>query len=709
MPSTASVCRAVSSRNASSAAGSCRASRASPRSFALCGQQRGQLGLGPGRPGHPHPPASISCGSRPSARRTPAPPAPAAAQPPQLESTSWSDACCAASSTSPASAPASSRNRPAAPAPAPRSSPSRPGRIRAAAPRAGSRPTLATDSAPASESDPGGSSASRAATNSCRSPRQTRHPSQLQPHRDHARRPSRGGHLRPPRRPDRRVRRQGRKLRRTPNALAAPARPAPSPGSTPARDDPARWRPTALASPTPQPRPRCSSQARPATPRRPSPAAPSPTTCANRATSSRDERRASSSTRPAVTRRSRNQPSTNAKCCVPNSFSSSFSRSPVSAHRNRANSPCGSSTTWKNWSLLIPSSRSTVSPDVVDPRQPVRRVPARRRAHPGQRRLRVLLRRPAAALLGSLVLGAAHHPQPMPADGQLEPHLGDARPARRSRTAAASPGPHSRHGAEQRERHRVEQRRLARAGVAVQQEQPVRAEPVEVDDLTRRVRPERVSSRRCSLMRQLSTLLASSAFSSLATAQSLTKQRLLALARRDPRQSSTKSHATSWSVPTPRRRRVPHRRRHRARRPPVEVHRVREPLLQAPQRIRRPDPVGELHGEVLVDQPIVCRFAQQAGKRPADRREGTRHRQLRRSTPASPSRPARPATPTCGAAPRRTSRRAGCPSTAGAPPAAAARAGDPVPRSPRRRTPRSAPARHRRPRSSAPTRSARRR
>jgi hypothetical protein len=34
----------------------------------------------------------------------------------------------------------------------------------------------------------------------------------------------------------------------------------------------------------------------------------------------------------------------------------------VSAVRNRANSFCGSNTTWKNWSLLIPSSRSTVRP-----------------------------------------------------------------------------------------------------------------------------------------------------------------------------------------------------------------------------------------------------------------------------------------------------------------------------------------------------------
>jgi hypothetical protein len=130
-------------------------------------------------------------------------------------------------------------------------------------------------------------------------------------------------------------------------------------------------------------------------------------------------------------------------------------------------------------------------PDVVDARQPVRRGPARRRAHPGQRRLRRLLRRPAAALLGPLVLGAAHQPQPVPAHGQLEPHLGDhgllgvvaAQPLRLV--------PHPRYGPEQRERHRVQQRRLARAGVAVQQEQPVRAEPVEVDDLTRRVRPER--------------------------------------------------------------------------------------------------------------------------------------------------------------------------------------------------------------------------
>ncbi len=69
--------------------------------------------------------------------------------------------------------------------------------------------------------------------------------------------------------------------------------------------------------------------------------------------------RCASSSRPAAVRRSRNQFSTSRNRWVPNSFSSSFSRSPVSARRNFANSPCGSSTTWKNCSAVIPSRFST--------------------------------------------------------------------------------------------------------------------------------------------------------------------------------------------------------------------------------------------------------------------------------------------------------------------------------------------------------------
>ena len=53
--------------------------------------------------------------------------------------------------------------------------------------------------------------------------------------------------------------------------------------------------------------------------------------------------------------------------CVPNrpvsnSRSSRSPRSAVSARRNRAKSPCGSSTTWKNWSADIPSRSMTASP-----------------------------------------------------------------------------------------------------------------------------------------------------------------------------------------------------------------------------------------------------------------------------------------------------------------------------------------------------------
>ncbi len=44
---------------------------------------------------------------------------------------------------------------------------------------------------------------------------------------------------------------------------------------------------------------------------------------------------------------------------MPKSFSSNTSRSAVSDRRNFANSPCGSSTTWKNCSYDMPSRSST--------------------------------------------------------------------------------------------------------------------------------------------------------------------------------------------------------------------------------------------------------------------------------------------------------------------------------------------------------------
>ncbi len=73
-------------------------------------------------------------------------------------------------------------------------------------------------------------------------------------------------------------------------------------------------------------------------------------------------------------RRSTSQPSTAPKRAVSNSRPSRSARSWAPACRNRANSPCGSSTTWQNCSRFIPSSCWTSAPiswcDLLLARQP---------------------------------------------------------------------------------------------------------------------------------------------------------------------------------------------------------------------------------------------------------------------------------------------------------------------------------------------------
>ena len=69
---------------------------------------------------------------------------------------------------------------------------------------------------------------------------------------------------------------------------------------------------------------------------------------------------ASSTARAVTRRRSASQSSTLRNRSVPNSRCSSLARFSASACRNLANSPCGSSTTWKNWSADIPI-RSAIS------------------------------------------------------------------------------------------------------------------------------------------------------------------------------------------------------------------------------------------------------------------------------------------------------------------------------------------------------------
>jgi hypothetical protein len=98
-------------------------------------------------------------------------------------------------------------------------------------------------------------------------------------------------------------------------------------------------------------------------------------------------------------------------------------------------------------------------------------------------------RRPGTALLGPLPFRRPGDPQPPAADGQLELDLGADVPGGVVRAQPPGLAAFPRYPPVQRERYRVQERRLARAGLAVQQEQPV--EDVEPDFLRPGERPER--------------------------------------------------------------------------------------------------------------------------------------------------------------------------------------------------------------------------
>ena len=84
-----------------------------------------------------------------------------------------------------------------------------------------------------------------------------------------------------------------------------------------------------------------------------------PAACASRATSTASSWRAVVTAPAVLVRRAASQSSTALKRSVANRRCSSSPRRALSARRNCANSPCGSSTTWKNWSALMPSSGSS--------------------------------------------------------------------------------------------------------------------------------------------------------------------------------------------------------------------------------------------------------------------------------------------------------------------------------------------------------------
>jgi hypothetical protein len=64
---------------------------------------------------------------------------------------------------------------------------------------------------------------------------------------------------------------------------------------------------------------------------------------------------------------------------------------------------------------------------------------------------------------------------------------------------------------------------------------------------------------------------------------------------------------------------------------------VREAFLQPPQRIGRPHRVGQLHGQIPVDQRLVRRVGEQPVERVGDRGERAGHRQLTALHPHEPA------------------------------------------------------------------------
>ena len=158
---------------------------------------------------------------------------------------------------------------------------------------------------------------------------------------------------------------------------------------------------------------------------------------------------------------------------VSNKRSSRSSRSAVSARRNRAKSPCGSSTTWKNWSADMPR-RSLIASPTSSAR--VRSV-AEQSAGPGpiQRsstRCRSVVR-PRPFGLGPLVLRIAGDGEADGADGGLEGDFGAGVWVGQIATQPLGVVADAGDAPEQRERHGIQQGGLARARLAVQQEQPI--------------------------------------------------------------------------------------------------------------------------------------------------------------------------------------------------------------------------------------------
>ena len=177
-------------------------------------------------------------------------------------------------------------------------------------------------------------------------------------------------------------------------------------------------------------------------------------------------------------RRATSHSSTALNRSVANSRCSSSPRLPLSARRNCANSPCGSSTTWKNWSALMPSSGSSSAAASSMRVETVDHCPA----HSSSRRMRACsVVVPVPRALGRSCAGLRVNAPAPSAEGHLELDLGADRRVGVVGPQAPRAAADTRHPAVQREADAVEQGGLARPRLAVEQEQPVGSERVEVD------------------------------------------------------------------------------------------------------------------------------------------------------------------------------------------------------------------------------------
>ncbi len=183
-----------------------------------------------------------------------------------------------------------------------------------------------------------------------------------------------------------------------------------------------------------------------------------------------------------------------------------------------------------------PPHRAT---DLVDARQAFRRELGGGSIDPGQGCLRRLRRVAVAALLRPLVLRAACQPQPLPLHRQFQHDLGGGLGFRRVATEPFDVAARARHRAVERESDGVQQRGLARAGVAVQQEETIGAEPIEVHPLVVAVRTERTE-----LQVVQSHLVPSVAATARSASSSSARSDSLGSA---PRQSATNVAVKAWS------------------------------------------------------------------------------------------------------------------------------------------------------------------